>query len=72
MSKVYKHNKTGNLYELVTDNFFFKDNAVTNDGTFVWRDGLILYRALYDNADGEFFARTREDFFNNFTKFNND
>ena len=31
-----------------------------------WRKGLILYQTLYDNPDGKFFARTPEDFFENF------
>ena len=31
-----------------------------------WRRGLILYQTLYDNPDGKFFARTPEDFFENF------
>lgn len=57
----YIHNKTGNPYSLVTDNFMFKDNGE-------WRRGLILYKTEYYNPDGEYFARTKEDFKKNFTK----
>ena len=56
---LYIHKKTGKLYTLITDNFMFKDNGV-------WRKGLCLYKTEYDNPDGEYFARTREDFSNSF------
>lgn len=58
---VYRHKKTGKLYELLTDNFMFKENGE-------WRKGLILYKALYDNPDGKYFSRTVEDWNNNFEK----
>ena len=57
--KRYIHIKTGNPYSLVTDNFMFKDNGE-------WRRGLCLYKTEYYNPDGEYFARTREDFDKNF------
>jgi hypothetical protein len=53
--KTYRHKKTGNLYKIVSDNFMFKQ-----DGK--WLKGLVLYEALYDNPDGKYFARTKEDF----------
>ena len=31
-----------------------------------WRRGLCLYKTEYENPDGEYFARTREDFYGNF------
>ena len=58
-SKRYIHKKTGNQYTLITDNFMFKDNGE-------WRRGLCLYKTEYKNPDGEYFARTKEDFFENF------
>ena len=57
--KKFIHKKTGKPYSLITENFMFKDNGE-------WRRGLILYQTLYDNPDGKFFARTPEDFFENF------
>ena len=57
----YIHKKSGKPYELVTTNFMFKQDGV-------WIEGLCLYKALYENPVGEFFARTREDFFKNFEK----
>lgn len=57
--KKYIHKKTGRLYRMVTDNFMIKENGE-------WRRGFILYETLYDNPDGRFFARTPEDFYENF------
>ena len=57
--KRYIHTKTGNPYTVVTDNFMFKQNGK-------WIKNLVLYRTQYDNPDGEFFARTKEDFEANF------
>lgn len=59
MAKKYIHKKTGNPYSLITDNFMFKQNGE-------WLRGLILYKTGYNNPDGEYFARTKEDFFTNF------
>lgn len=59
INKKYIHKKTGNPYSVITDNFMFKNNGE-------WRRGLILYKTEYDNTDGEYFARTKEDFENNF------
>lgn len=59
--KIYIHKKSNKPYELITDNFMFKQNGV-------WIKDLCLYKTLYNNPDGEFFARTREDFFKNFEK----
>ena len=61
--KKYIHTKTGNPYSLVTDNFMFKDNGI-------WRRELCLYKTEYHNPDGEYFARTREDFYKNFKETN--
>lgn len=55
----YIHKKTGNPYRIVTDKFMFKQ-----DGK--WIKNLVLYETLYDNPDGKYFARTREDFNKNF------
>ena len=60
-NNLYKHIKTGKIYSLITDNFMFKDNGV-------WREGLILYKAEYDNPAGEYFAREAEDFYKKFEK----
>lgn len=57
----YIHIKSMNPYTLITDNFMFKDNGE-------WRRGLCLYKTEYNNPDGEYFARTREDFEKNFCK----
>lgn len=55
----YIHKKTGNPYKVVTDKFMFKQ-----DGK--WIKNLVLYETFYDNHDGKYFARTREDFNENF------
>lgn len=55
----YIHIKTGNPYSVITDNFMFKDNGE-------WCRGLVLYKSEYYNSDGEYFARTKEDFCKNF------
>ena len=63
--KKYIHIKTGNPYSLLTDNCMFKDiNKET--GKLEWRRGLCLYKTEYNNPDGEYFVRTKEDFYNNF------
>jgi hypothetical protein len=59
--QIYIHKKTGNPYSLITDNFMFKDNGE-------WRRGLCLYKTEYENPDGEYFARTKEDFYSSFEK----
>lgn len=61
----YIHKKTGNRYCKVTDkdNFMFKENGE-------WKRGLVLYKTMYWNPDGEYFARTKEDFENNFIEEN--
>lgn len=59
MEKRYIHTKTGNEYSLITDKFMFKQNGA-------WLKDLVLYKTEYDNPDGEYFARTKEDFFANF------
>ena len=74
--KKYIHKKTGKEYELISDNFMLKDveweqflpsgDKCKPYKTYKWRKGLILYKALYDNPDGPFFSRTKEDFFENF------
>lgn len=56
-----RHKKTGESYLVITDNFMFKQ-----DGK--WIKNLVLYQALYPNPDGMYFARTKEDFEENFEK----
>ena len=57
--KKFIHKKTGKPYGLVTDNPMFNENGEL----LIW---LVLYQTLYNNPDGKFFARTPEDFFENF------
>lgn len=59
--KTYRHKKTGKPYLVITDNLRFKQ-----DGK--WFEGLVLYQTLYQNPDGMYFARTKEDFEENFEK----
>jgi hypothetical protein len=54
-NKRYFHLKTGKPYELITDNHMVKLNGE-------WIKGLVLYEAKYNNPDGYYFARTKEDF----------
>lgn len=79
----FRHKKTKKLYSLVSENFMFKDHEVVTinpEGdicykcldVYAWRKGLVLYKAEYDNPDGPFFARTREDFYENFEPIEND
>lgn len=56
---LYIHKKTGKPYTLITDNFMFKEDGI-------WKKDLCLYQALYNNPDGKYFARTKEDFSNSF------
>ena len=56
---LYIHKKTGKPYALITDKFMFKEDGI-------WKKDLCLYQALYDNLDGKYFARTKEDFSNSF------
>lgn len=49
------HKKTGKPYKIITDKFMVKQNGV-------WIKNLVLYETLYDNPDGKYFARTKEDF----------
>jgi len=56
---LYIHKKTGKPYTLITTNFMVKENGE-------WKKDLCLYQALYDNPDGKYFARTKEDFSNSF------
>lgn len=57
--KKYRHKKTGKLYSLVQERFLIKENGQ-------WRDNFVLYKAEYENPDGPYFSRTKEDFFENF------
>lgn len=59
MVNKYIHKKAGKPYTIVNDNFMMKLNGE-------WIKGLILYKAEYDNPDGLYFARTKEDFYENF------
>ena len=63
--KKFIHTKSGKLYSLVTDKFMFKQNGE-------WIKNLVLYKTEYDNPDGEYFARTREDFYSNFKEHKED
>ena len=55
----YVHKKTGKKYELVEENLLVKQNGE-------WNKNFVLYSPLYNNPDGRYFVRTREDFFENF------
>ena len=57
-------------YRPINEDFKFKD--MDTDGLYKWRNGLILYEAMYDCPDGPFFSRTPEDFYSNFIKVFND
>ena len=59
MANKYIYKKTGKPYTVVTDNFMMKQNGK-------WIKDLILYKAEYNNPDGEYFARTKDDFYANF------
>ena len=60
--KKYIHKRTGKPYTIVTDGLMLKKDGV-------WISGLILYKAEYDNPDGEFFAREVNDFNENFEEY---
>lgn len=68
LNKPYIHTKTGRPYTLITNNFMFKEPHRDANGEikYEWRRGLCLYKTEYENPDGEYFARTREDFYGNF------
>lgn len=55
------HKRTGKLYRVISNHFMFKQNGK-------WIKNLVLYETLYDNPDGKYFARTKEDFEENFEK----
>lgn len=55
----YEHIKTGKRYILVQENL-----CVKQDGE--WNKDFVLYRALYENPEGPYFVRKRDDFFENF------
>lgn len=59
MDKRYFHKKTGKPYTLITDKLPVKENRQ-------WRYDFCLYKAEYENPDGPYFVRTKEDFFENF------
>lgn len=78
MKKIFKHNKTGNLYQLEQDHLLCKTDVkservyyadsfdVEFKDTYEWdknkADQLVLYKALYENEDGPYFVRYRKDF----------
>ena len=77
MNTIWEHIKTGKRYEVISNKFMCKDiihkESGSNGGlsywektTYEWRKGLVLYKALYDNPDGPYFARCMEDFMKNF------
>lgn len=61
--KKYKHKKTGKLYSLIQDPLKIKMRYLIGDK---WEDYFVLYKAEYDNPDGPYFVRDKEDFYNNF------
>lgn len=73
---MYRHKKTGNLYELVQERILFKDidtNSLFNDEIdYSWRgkntskEQFVLYKAAYQNPDGPYFVRQKEDWDNEF------
>lgn len=69
--KIYKHNKTGKLYELAQKHLLCK-TMEGETGKAEWDRDLdnqvVLYRALYKNADGPYFVRYASDFYANFTR----
>ena len=58
---VFKHIKSGKLYRKLSDKFMFKDNGI-------WKKALVLYEALYNNQDSQYFSRTKEDFEEHFVE----
>lgn len=58
---VFKHIKSGKLYRKLSDKFMFKENGI-------WKKALVLYEALYQNQDSQYFSRTKEDFEENFVE----
>lgn len=67
---LYFYPPKSTYYRLISEDFKFKD--MDTDGLYKWRNGLILYEAMYDCPDGPFFSRTPEDFYSNFIKVFND
>lgn len=81
--EIYKHNKTGKLYQLVQDHLLCKTDVkservyyadsfdVEFKDTYEWDKGkadqLVLYKALYENEDGPYFVRYKKDFEQEFT-----
>ena len=58
---VFKHIKSGKLYRKLSDKFMFKENGI-------WKKALVLYEALYQNQDSQYFSRTKEDFEEHFVE----
>ena len=58
---VFKHIKSGKLYRKLSDKFMFKENGI-------WKKALVLYEALYQNPDSQYFSRTKEDFDEHFVE----
>lgn len=69
-SKLYKHKKTGKLYSLVQENIKVKCDIIYLEGSkesvLDWKNGFILYKVKYDNAEGPYFVRYSKDFYENF------
>ena len=53
--KKYIHTKTGKPYSVVTEHAMFKLDGV-------WVKDLVIYQTEYENPDGKYFIRTKEDF----------
>lgn len=58
---VFKHIKSGKLYRKLSDKFMFKENGI-------WKKALVLYEALHQNPDSQYFSRTKEDFEEHFVE----
>lgn len=60
--------KTGEIFEYKEKRYrIFKESKMKIDG--VW-NSCVIYQALYENSEGEFFVRESEEFFNLFKRAN--
>ena len=57
----YIHLKTGKEYIVLSDDFRLKENGV-------WREGLVLYKAMYKCDVDPWFSRLPEDFYKKFKR----
>lgn len=84
MKKIFKHNKTGKLYQLEQNYLLCKTDVKSErvyyadsfdiefKDNYEWdknkADQLVLYKALYENEDGPYFVRYKKDFEQEFTQ----